>query len=417
MKETYELGKEALTTIEECHGNLIVRGWSEPHAQLRGEDFTVAESDKGITVHSNSALTIKVPEGSQVIIRRAHSDAIVKGITNHVIVEEVTGDLILKAVGAADVQRVHADMVAKQVNGPLQISEVTGDLVVRGADSVAVSRVHGDLAARQVEQNLTAEEVTGDVALRGIKGFVSLPHLHGDLAVSTVGGVLNAPQVTGSIRLTGPVGPGKHNLHAGSNIVVNWPGDLPVSIVAQAAKITNRLALDEEVSAEGTLNGRLGQSEPDITLVLEAGNRIVLKEKDIVNKSWVHAEIGEGGFNFDFDFAGLENLGEQLRSNFETQFAQLEKQFGADFAARMERKMERVVSRAENAADRARKQAERTTRRQTRRAAGRAPSGTRTATAEAPRKASTEEQMRVLKMLENGVISAAEAQTLLDALE
>lgn len=218
--------------------------------------------------------------------------------------------------------------------------------------------------------------------------------------------------VLGDIRLLGGLGPFAHSLHAEGDFVLIWPLDAPLLLEAEAPIIDNRLPLLDIHQVAGHLSGRLGDGKT--RLAISAGGRLVLKEAQMVSKKWDLG--GEQLFGFDF-VSELSSLGAKISSEVNEQVArvtsELETNFGPDFVQKM---AEQFSQKAEAAAEMARKASE-----------GEFPPASTPRPKQAKRSkpasgagdsgSNTEAQLKILKMVEQGIISPDEANMLLQALE
>ena len=413
-KQSYSLGPSPLITIADCAGSLVVQAWDRDEIALKGDNVQTEEKaeGKGLTIQSESDLKLMAPAGASLVIQQAHSDLLIKGIQGHILVEKALADVILRDTGDVDLHEVHADLAAKHMSGQLNVDNVYGDVALRHMGGARLQNVHGDLVARQVDGDIHVGTVHGEARLGPVSGDAHVENSLSDVRMDRVSGSGSVTSAQSDIRLFSLFGPGKHQFNANGDITLRWPNNQPVRILASAQKISNRLNLNDVSEGEGSLSGQIGAGEPETTLVLNAGNRILLKEKDLVESDWVELEADGDDFTFDFDFSRLAGLGERIASRVNERFAQFESQLGSDMATKIERQVEKAVRKAERAAERAARKAERAQRR----------GYSRTWTVETrPSKAGpaperSEEQLKVLQMLEQGKISAAEASKLLDAL-
>lgn len=137
----------------------------------------------------------------------------------------------------------------------------------------------------------------------------------------------------------------------------------------------------------------------------------------MVNARWED----DSEFAFGFDFADLgEQITNQVNEGIARFASHIETRFGPDFgekvAQKAARKAEEAARKAERAAERAQQRAERQAERQSMRQTG--SYGRPSAPPPPPRpRASADEQIKILKMVEQGIISPDEAATLLEAIE
>jgi hypothetical protein len=263
----------------------------------------------------------------------------------------------------------------------------------------------------------------GDISLTNVSGDVTVVQGSRDANLRGLGGQLKMADIAGDIRLHGGLAEGKHNCTAAGDIVFRWPADTPISLTAEAAHIVNRLEFDEVIESEGSLTGNISESRTFVSLT--AKGRIVLKPIQVIDEKWDWERVGDMDFGFDpSDFnEELAGLGERISMQVNEQIARvtadLEGRFGPEFSQKMAEKIsrqaERAAAKAERAAEKAMRRAERSMRRSRWRSQRERPQ--RSSAAGSKRKATSEEQLKILKMVEKGIITTDEASTLLEALE
>lgn len=409
-KERYELGKAPHIIVAECAGDLVVRGWGDSAVLVKGTHES-SEEEGWLQLRTHGSLQLRVPAGAILSVKEVHGDLLIKGVEGELDLPEVGGDLVLKNVGEVSVGTVHGDLTVRQANGPLQLAEVMGDLALRNVGPVAVTTVHGDLSARYVDGDARVQEVMGDISLYTINGDAEVERGHRDVNLNNLSGSVEVVDALGDIRLLGGLAPGKHHLTALGDVVVRWPTGTALNVIATAPRIMNRLPLEAVQEEEGSFSGHIGDG--DTTLILSAGGRVVLKEIDAAQRNVDFT--AEWAFGTDFAEVGAElaGLGAEITNELNAHLSEfsrhLDERLGADFAQKM---ADRTAEKAERAVQRAMHQAERARRQAT---AWTPPPAPRKARKE--QQASTDEQMKILDMLEKGIISVEEADTLLKALE
>ena len=402
-KKAIENGETPHIRVETCEGDLVLRGWSESTLQY-SDQYELVESEKGYGLSGQGDLRIAAPSDANFTAGQIKGDLVVKGVSGHSTIATVEGDTVLSSVGGAFIDMVHGDVAARNVSQALTVGEVHGDMVVRAAGSLKLKTVHGDISARRINGNVELDSVSGDASIQGVDGDVIIETCSRDVNLARVSGQVSLAAVHGDVRLRGSLEPGAHVIRAQGDIVVYWPIDAPVNLVVSSNRIVNRLPLEDVVEKKGSLIGRIGEGETNLTL--DAGGRIVLKEAEMVDVKW-KSMGGDLEFDFGFDLAGF---GSRIENEVTAQVArlseELEKKFGSDFGQQI---AEKVARKAERAATKARSRAERN-----RAYAG---VGEFSQPAAAKKPASTEEQLKILKMVETGKISSEEARMLLEALE
>ena len=413
-KERFETGKAPQIHVAACDGDLVVRGWAEPMLQARG-GYQVEETAEGYRLSGRGDLRLLVPAGATVAVTEVSGDLVVKGLAGSGAAGQVHGNAILVEVGAFNAELIHGNLVARGVQS-VAAGAVHGDVSARRVGSAKLGAIYGDFSGRRMDGAVTVEEVSGDVSLREVNGDIAVGHAHRDVNLTTVAGRVMLGEVDGDIRLRGALPPGDHALAAQGDIVVRWPANVAVNVVAAAQRIVNRLPLQDVVEKEGQMLGRIGSGTTQLTL--SAGGQIVLKEITPVDEKW---DDSMGGDDIEFEpffgGLGLENMAARIEAEVNSHLARVardfETHFGPEFGQRMAekaaRQAERATERAERAGERARRKGEWRGR-----GAGvdspPAPAATR-------RAASPEEQLKILKMVESGAITPEDAGMLLEALE
>lgn len=410
-RDQFNLGKAPQISIESCHSDLVIRSWGDAMVLVKGTDYEATETEAGMTLSSNGKLSLMVPEGASLVVQQVNGDLVVKHVQGAISVQEVNGDVVLSGVNEVSLGTVHSDVSARNLNGRFEAAHIHGDAAFRNVQSVSAQIVHGDTAVRNVDGDVHMAEVMGDTATNTISGDLLIEKCHRDVMVRNIGGEVLVKHAAGDIRLYGTLSQADHNLQADGDIVVRWPVDGAMNLVAAAPKIRNRLPLENVQEEPGSLTGQLGDGSVNVNL--SAGGEIVLKEMRLVSDEWDDAS--DSDFDISIDLVGLtERLNEQVMAQVSRVTSELENKFGPDFATTM---AEKVARKAEKAAARAEQAAERARRRAEQRSGYRRTSSPPKPSAPPKPRATPEEQIKILKMVEQGLITPEEANVLLEALE
>jgi DUF4097 and DUF4098 domain-containing protein YvlB len=413
-------------TVTHCHGDLIIRSWQENTVLCKGDNFEAVQDESGITASSSGDLKMMVPQESSLNLENVNGDLVVKYVSGHITINESHRDAILVGTGSVKINTVHNDVSAKNIDGDVSAEIVHGDTVIRNAESVNLGTIYGDVSIRNATGSVNLTEATGDISLRTVNGLVHIQNGLRDANLRNLGGEAIVENIQGDIRLFGGLSALSHTFQAERDIILRWPLNAPINLVAAAPIIKSRLPLEDVVEKEGSLVGRIGDGETNVSLT--ANGRIILKDANVVDPRWESDGMDAPDFDFTLE---LEGLGARLSTEIFDQLSRvttdLENKFGPDFSKniseRIARKAEQAAARAEQAAQRAAEKAERAAERARRRAEytvrrtpGRPPAQPKPP--EPPRrKATGEEQLKILKMVEQGIITPQEAATLLEALE
>lgn len=395
IKQILEVTGAPTVVVERVTGRLIVRTWDEPRVQLRssGSEYRFAQDDGIVLVSADGMTQLWVPEDAGLQINRVESDAHLIGIGAPIHIERVAGHALLEDCAAVTINRVYGHLVVRRNRGGVTAETISGNA---GFDEIAgdlaIERCNGNLMARRVAGSLSAQ-VDGNTLLR----LVPLPG--GDVKV----------EVRGNIRCRVPAD-GQFSAVAEANGRVRVSG-LP-GVVAQSS---NSAAF------------RAGEGGPKLTLTAR-GNidlRAVTPEDEIAvdldMDSELSQEIAERAS------AAVEQVAEQLESQIESLARRLDEQLtrlssGDELASKVQEKVQRAMRKAEEAINRAaQRAAERDLRRDDRRLRGvpTPPVPPVPPASQRPPKRSpvtSEERMRILRMVETGKLSVEQAEMLLAAL-
>ncbi|MCP4419085.1 MAG: DUF4097 domain-containing protein [Chloroflexi bacterium] len=397
--------------ITECNGELVIRSWAETAVSIKGDNFDFNESETKLSISSQSDLKLTVPPHATLSIGEINGDVAIKLVEGDINLGEVNGDIILRSLNNVHIHTLYADLSAKNLDGDLTLDMVHGDANLRNIGGLTVQTIQGDLAGRNLNGNAQLDLAQGDVSLRTVNGTVTIKSGQRDVNLHNLGGLADVQGIQGDIRLRGGLSQGDHIFAAERDIIVRWPLTSPLNLTATAPSIKNKLPLEKETKMENTLIGSIGDGETNVTLT--ANGRIILKEGDMVKQKWHDDSNFEADFDFDFS-----DFGNQISQKINDHVAQISKKLeatmGPDFAQGLAEKItikvENATARAEKAAERARQRAERQRPRPHR-------TSRPARSAEPKQPTSSEEHLKILKMVEQGIISPDEAATLLEALE
>ena len=421
-KETIPTGQEPILEITRVSGDLVIRPWMSLDVEASG-DYTLERKDDLLRFTAQGDLVLKVPARAAVSVGEANGDVVIKSISGAVDLGEISGDVVLSNLGAVRVGTVRGDLVARNLSGPLLVDTVQGDAVLRSIDGdTALESAAGDLVAHYINGSFTLTSGGGDLNLAAINGDVAIMNGRRDLNLREIGGLCIAKDIAGDIRLRGGLGQGEHILAAAGDIVVRWPTTQPVTFEIIAAEIENSLPLQDVVEDKSGFRGRLGDGGPH--LGLSAGGKVILKEGRLVREKWDAEEFGAPGMDFMSD---LSNLGERIGAEVAEKMSRAAAEMEANLVPKMEQWAEQFAPKMENWAEQFSQNAAAAAAAAAEKASAKARDAAQQDRARpappppppAPKAESTsvEEQLRILKMVEKGVITPEEASLLLEALD
>jgi hypothetical protein len=220
VAETQPASASGRVEIDNMAGTLTVTGWDHPEVSVTGticDECALKLEHEGerTVVHveypenrgrrplheRESALTVKVPEGSAVSTSTVSANTDVSGIRGDVSLETVSGDIavrgeperieaqvvsgkveILAQTGRVQVESVSGDVTLQGPGGELEASNVSGDIRVEGGtfNSVEASTVSGDIlfdGALEKDARCEMSSHSGDLEMRAPEGLSAEFHV------------------------------------------------------------------------------------------------------------------------------------------------------------------------------------------------------------------------------------------------
>ncbi len=149
------MGEQIVQVIETSkinvrgHANLNVLGWERPEVRAASSarlPASIQVAGEVVTISCMDDCTLQVPAACQLTIERSSGDLYVRNISGSVSIIRVGGDLSVDQVSLLDIQSVGGDCEIFKVNGPLNFQRVGGDLVAGELlGPVMFGSVNGDL--------------------------------------------------------------------------------------------------------------------------------------------------------------------------------------------------------------------------------------------------------------------------------
>lgn len=436
--------------LVETRGDLTLSGWDQATVSAEtdiADELVMEQSGNAVTI-TGDRINLRVPQGATCIVQSCGGQATLGRITGTISLGNVGGSLILDALGGpaapVSVDTVGGEFSAHDINGPLTVQLVGGHAVVADvAGPCTLEQIGGHLELSNVQAGISAQ-VGGHASLSfdptpdatysvkaGGNIVCALPDgANADLLMESP--VFKAMGGETVRRITlGEGGPTVH-LEASGAIRVTHP-DVPTADGWQV-DVTNEEVEQNEQNEQTDPHGQDTGIDVDIDLDFEElGAMAESFATDLAAKLTVKLGVLSERLPRVLASAGLSNeeveeLSRQVQES--TQRAAEKAQAKALRAA------EKATHKAERRIAKARRKAERATERsaQARVRMGHArpaspprPGGHAGAAASAPATPVTpippiapvteEERLTILRMLQAGKISVAEAESLLAALE
>jgi DUF4097 and DUF4098 domain-containing protein YvlB len=414
-------------TITECAKNLLVQEKDSAQVTVRvdgeEEDLTLEQGGETLTISAKEDCEIACPAGSTLTVQTCQGNAKVDGVTGTLALETVHGNLTLKDVGPAEFARVDGNLYVRDVGGILRGKAVGGNARVRDvAGECALGQVNGSLQVRDVDGDFQSEAVGGNAHIDDVRGQCTVKKVGGNLTFDEVSGGVTAEQVGGNARVKPPFAPGTaYRISAGGNVDIHIPENASLSLALRAGGgVRSKVAGLTLEKADGQMQGALGDGAA--SLEAKAGGSITLRGGGA-------ADGPPGEFEFDMDFLDdLEDIGPMIEARVGEAMAQMEiqlqqglGQFDSDkLRIKIERAAEKSARAAERAAEEVRRAAEREAQKARMRAERSQRRWERTSGQKArprPEPVSEEEQLRILRMVEQGKVTPEQAADLLEAMK
>ncbi|MGB1249969.1 MAG: SHOCT-like domain-containing protein [Candidatus Promineifilaceae bacterium] len=420
------------TLIVRCSGNLDVRG--DVGASVRFKHSGVVNTSTGAMggrLECSGDLRLQMPAAATLVLETVNGNVNVKGVRAVSAESDLQGNLQLNVIEeGASIGSVSGNAAFKQVGGHVLIrGRINGDLGVKHVGGLSADFVNGDLSARHVSGNLHVKVASGDVSARQVTGDLTLSDVHADVVAGQIGGIVSINSHD-DVKLRGPLCAGKHTVNAQSSISFYYPANEPLMLTASARRVVSKIAFEQiSEQEEGLIAASRGNGGPAVTL--HATEKVVLRGQGNPSGSGGNVEI-------DLDFG---DFGEKLANDLSARMSEFSTRFDNEFSGHAERalrKAQAAVDRALNKMERDMEQAEQRASRKvvirTKTKTPKAPKAPKTPKAPkapkppktpappvppvppAPAVDTSSEQLKILKMLEQGIISIEEANKLLAAL-
>jgi hypothetical protein len=362
-KMVFEVGESSTLKIETVGGDLRLSGREGTSMEAQAPDhgeLTIEDRDGVFHLSCRSGCLIFLPRNTRLEAENVGGDTRLIDLEAEVLIRNVGGDLVLRRVGQSSFELVGGDMQVKGASDDLSVDVLGGDAVI--------------------------QDVAGSVQLRSIGGDLILDGVQGKIA-SSAGGDISA---TIGLEAIGPT-----ELSAG--------GDL-------ACRLMEGVSAKLHVRAGGDLHLPVGLERDDSgEILIEEGDHDI----QLTAGGDLSVRVGTREMGAPEDFVG------DILTEVDAKLAEMEARFSALGAGLDSFDADRIGERVRRAVRRAQRKSEQ---------AGRKAGGKFNipniswadgdlGAAARKQEATDEERLKILKMVEDGKISVAEAENLFKALE
>jgi hypothetical protein len=147
MKQTsFPMKPDGKLTIH-CGADLSVEGIEAATMVVivdHSEGLRMREEGGVFSLQTDSDCRVILPFGVTVTIDKVGGDASIKNLSNRLVIGKVGGDLQLNLVEGASVETVGGDCIVKQTSGAAELNRIGGDLVAEVSGSIYAGSVGGD---------------------------------------------------------------------------------------------------------------------------------------------------------------------------------------------------------------------------------------------------------------------------------
>lgn len=365
MSKTISAGRTPKIEIESIDGDLSLVGWEGDDILIKADDEVLRVKQDGelVRLSCNDDLSLRLPKGASVSIKKITGDASIRGIV-----------------------------------GGIELGEVSSDLSIRDVNNIAIETVHGDLSLRGAKGNISAKQIHGDASIRDVAGNVSLDSVVDDVALRDVKGNVSVNVAEDIVLYLNPQAGNAYAINAGDDILLVMPPKANATLTLSADKIeVDWDGIEEDEDATSRI---ITVGDGSATMSMSAGGDIRISNR---------SDAGDSAEDFG-NFAGIgmdwSGFGERISRRVD------------QATERAHRKLEEATRRIEHKT----RDAERKGRRfkgaleigRWKWDLGSSPKGV-----PMPNKSpvSDEERLVILKMLQEKKITAEEAEKLLASLE
>jgi hypothetical protein len=420
--------------LQQVEGEAAITGWDQADIELvldGDPDQCQAEQQQdALVIRSQAALAIHVPHDIAVHIGQASGELILRDLGGRVSVDTAEGDLSIgMCSGEVTVHDAEGSLVAEQLAATLDIGRAHDDVHLHHVTAVRLAKAYSSVYARTVDGAIALGVVHGDVQARQVAGPLTLEEGQGSFRGQDLQGGMNLRQVSGDLALKTDAAPGQRYHARVEGAITAWfPAEISARFILEAGGNISARLPEIESQETGRVLGRAGSGEAEIDLHADEDIFVQVQGQ------------GEGAFDA---WSAMESISAQIEAEIAQHLG------GMSVDAMVQREIDKALSKAEHEIAKAQRHLEQDSLRaqeSARRAQERAARAAQRAQAKIARKSrewgvsveagpslfgpalpmrppravdrgpSSEEQLAILKMLQENKITVAQAEALLAAL-
>jgi hypothetical protein len=402
-------------------GDLLITGWDRKfiEADTDEEDPDVVIDDDQIHIDTSGDLRIQLPTGANLSLD-VGGNVHVRGSRSAIQINALGGDINIEDALSVEFKNIGGDLRAvrttsltgRSIGGSatvdetatVDIKDVAGDLTVRRADTVS-SNVAGDAMLYEIAKAV-AINASGDLKLMACHGDVA-GNASGNVQIEVLG---HAPQI-------------RVNANSDIRCILGEAVGAKVRVVCGSDLRVTGAGSSQTVEGRGVHTFHIGEGEGSISLVAES--EVIVTAQGVigglrsVNKDMTGMNVEMDRLNVEMERLGreMESMGIDLGREFGTLGDRIAEAIGSKLRSKLEKSMRKAAIKAQAKAGKRGFSFEFDI--PTPPTPPTPPRSPRPPFAEenVNEPVSDEERMMVLRMVEEGKITADEAERLIAALE
>jgi hypothetical protein len=272
-EQRFETGKSPHVVVSECGGALVIGSWKGTAVLAQSPELTAdTPGPEQLELSSSGDLTLTVPEKASITIKNCTGMVTIKHVDGVINVGTVGGAVTLNDVGGGKIKVIAGDFHGENINGPLALRFPGQRVMLRNVTDVTVQKAFGAVEIQYANGEIQLLDTRDNVSLHTISGDVLIGRAWGNkIVLSNLGGKNVVEDLRGELQLVGGLANGEHKFETMGDILVAWPVDAPLTLVAEAAIIDNQLPLADATTTKlddgrTQLTGHIEQGKPFVSL-------------------------------------------------------------------------------------------------------------------------------------------------------
>jgi len=379
----FNLGKSPTITIDDVLGKLQIKGWDseEIYCESKQRDFIdTKKTDETLTLSSKGNCSLRVPLNSNLVIR------------------SIKGSLEIN-----------------HVSGQIEVHEVMGAVNVFNSSSFSADKIHGNANIYHIDDFLILHTVNGNLSLKDVFGSATINKCAGNVSVSGISGGFDLVSSGNAIFNFDP-DPGKdYKVVSNGNLFCQVPANagFEAKLNSGAGIVINAPIIEVEETGPDSKHIQIGDGSSNFQFT--ANGKITISVEGHYGKFSKDSKRGFIDDIVNFSSSIVEETIEKLESSLadlNNDLQDLTISLGSDKNALRKTRKEILKARRNLERNLA------ASRRQISRSARRRVSGSDlVAKRRSDEPVSNKERVKILQMVESGLINVGEAELLLAAIE